>query len=296
MSIVLSWTKKDSDDVLQGYEIYRSTVKATVFDAANKLASSTDKSLVTYTDVTAASDVPYYYGVRSLTIFGNVDSTPVLLVDPSIVGSGSALPTIGDFDDGFIEMYVNEQSFSAAALKILTDQIAKAYPASVFDLTVGPITAGGITSYTVNKFWKNGKVIFAPNHPQGGINGGGITFGDVQTKVIAPLVAAKPRVEIDGIMYDFNFMTVDEAQKYLGCGALSPQSATVTHYTDRVVPKTFNTVNPNGTAFRAFVRNTGDTTYAAQADGAGVLQLFNSTTAVGTWLTPFAWYFTPVLA
>jgi hypothetical protein len=294
MSIVLSWTKKDTDAVLQGYEIYRSTSKATVFDAANKLASSTDKSLVTYTDNAAVSDVPYWYGVRSLTIYGNVDSTPVLLVDPTVVGTGAALPFIGDFDDGLIESYPNEQSFSAAAMKILLEQMQKTFTTGTMDQTLTPVNSAGAAAYQVNKFWKNGKPWFAPNHPQGGITGN-VTVQDINTKLVAPLLAAKPRVEIEGILYEFGVMSKAEAMKYVVGGHTRGQSSTDMHYDDRVVPKSFGWTGPNGVGARVAVRDGGDGVIGFHIETNGVITNFVPSGVISSWPVGIAWYFTPVI-
>lgn len=295
MSIVLSWTKKDTDDVLQGYEIYRSTDKITVFQAANKLTSSTDKSLVTYTDNTAASDVPYWYGIRSLTIFGNVDSTPLMLVDPTIVGSGGALPTVGDFDDGFIESYPNEQAFSAAATKIIMDQMQKTLPGFGLDQNLAPINSAGALSYQVNKFWKNGKVIFAPNHPQGGLFGA-VTAGDMNTKLIIPLATAKPRIEVDGIMYEFNIMTKAEAVKYYGGGHTRTQVDPLYQYVERAVPKSFGWTSPQGQGVRVGVRDGGDGVFGFNIESNGPITFFTTSGNISNWPVGIAWYFTPVLS
>lgn len=292
MAITLTWSKKDTDDILQGYEIYRSTDKTTVFQAGNKLASSNDKSLVSYTDATTFSDVPYWYGVRSLSIYGTVDSTPVLMIDPSNVGMGPVVPMVGDFEDGYVESYVNDQTFTAAANTIYAAQFQKA--GYGIDWSVGPVFSPN-ASYRVNKFWRNGKVLFAPNHPVGGVSGS-ITFGDVQNAVITPLVNAKPRVEIAGIQYDFIIMTWDEAVKYLASGATTMQNQTVNHLTERVVPKTFGNVNPNGTACRVFCRNNGDGTFGIQVDAAGALAKLSAGTQVTSWPVAFPWYFTPALS
>lgn len=293
MSIVLSWNKKDSDAILNGYEIYRSTAKATVFQEANRIATIADKAQVQYTDNATAIDTPYWYGVRSKTVYGDVDSTPLLLVETTNPGYGPVAPVVGDYEDGFVASYPNDTLFTLAAHKIMGDQILKNYAESTLNQTLTP-TNGGITpngGYAVNKYWRNGKPMFAPNHALSCFYQG-VTINDFYTKVVGPLVAAKPQIEIDGVMYEFRVMTRDEFLRYYACGAAINYAEAANHFTDRIVPKTYFRLGPNVCTSRAMVQNTGDNVLAVQVDGAVTTNHTNTNSF--TFPIPIAWYFVPV--
>jgi hypothetical protein len=306
MAIILKWSKKDSDAVLESYEVYRSTVKATVFNAGNLLATLTDKNQIQYTDDAALSDVPYWYGVRSKTIYGNVDSTPTLLVECSNPGPGLVAPVIGDYADGFVYSNFKDQSFTGAAQKIIMDQLLKTWTESAADFGLYPAhtanTDNTVGGYCINKFWKDGKLIFAPNLSMAGIRN--MTAQQSYDTIVKPLMLAKPKVEIDGVLYEFNVMTRAEAMKYNVCGSYKHAAELVNTWTDRVTPKTYSHMLPLGHTARLIhsdlttgVAGAAGTSPCFTIDTAGTLLDILATSNYGTGGgAAVAWYFTPVNA
>lgn len=296
MSIILAWSKKNTDASLVKYEIYRSVDKATVYATPNLLVSITDKNQVAYTDTTTLANTPYWYGIRNVTVTGDADSSPILLVDCTNPGMGGVTPFIGDYQDGYIESYLNDMAFTAAAHKILLDQIYKNYPDTSVDFTYGPISDVVGEGYSVNKFWKDGKLIFAPNHPQLALKNNAITMAIANTNIINPLVAAKPRVEIDGVLYEFRIMNSDEILKYILSGSKRLVTELVNHRTDRTVPKNYTTVGGATYAGNVLCQLSG-TINGYNLSTAGVLTAYVTGYTVGTFAgVPIAWYFTPVNA
>jgi hypothetical protein len=295
MSITLSWTKKDSDAVLEKYEIYRSTDKATLFQAGNLLTTLADKAAVAYVDQTTVFDTPYWYGVRSKTIYGDVDSTPVMLVECTNPGPGKFAPEVGDFADGFVESIYNDQSFTNAANKIIVEQLRKNWvEANVADYSLYPTnTVNTLPAYCINKFWKNGKVLFVPNSPLIGIKT--ITVKQAYDTIIAPLVAAKPRIEIDGAMYEFGILTRADVLRYIACGSYKHAAEVANAWIDRVTPKTFLHVMPQSQTVRTMHGDMVGTSPGVAVSGAGTVGDFNPGDSVtAPWGVNVAWYFTPV--
>lgn len=296
MSIVLSWNKKDADAVLNGYEIYRSTVKASLYQEVNRIAVINDKAQVQYTDATTVYDTPYWYGVRSKTIYGDVDSTALMLVEVTNSGYGAVAPVVGDYEDGFVASYPNEISFTSAANKIINTELLKHYTQANINTTIGPIAGGLVPNggYVLNKFWKNGRMIFAPNHPTGGIAYNNLPHTDFYNKIIAPLLAAKPQVEIEGVMYEFRIMTRDEMLKYIACSSSAAFNHASNLYTDRVVPYSYYQTGSSLLA-RLFHQDTGTSIVGTQVSLSGAItDMLLGGTASNTTVG-IAWYFTPVV-
>jgi hypothetical protein len=297
MSIVLSWNKKDSDDVLNSYEIYRSTVKATLYQEANRIAEIADKAQVEYTDANTQYDTPYWYGVRSKTVYGDVDSTPLLLVEVTNPGYGPVEPVVGDYEDGFVAIYPGEISFTSAASKILNNEMAKYYPATDINSTASP-AAGGISpngGYALNKFWRNGRMIFAPNHPIGGIASSNLSITNFYNNVIAPLIAAKPQVEIEGVLYEFRIMTRDEVLKYNASGCTSLHTQATNRFSDRVAPHSYHNLTPTSYYVRLFHQNTGTGVVGVDISNPTTVPDLTLGSTLGATVVGIAWYFTPVI-
>lgn len=296
MSITLKWSKKDSDAVLDKYEIYRGIDKATLYQAGNLLTTILDKNQIQYTDASALIDVAYWYGIRSKTIYGDVDSTPVLQIDVTNPGFGNVAPTVGDYDDGLVETYYNDNAFTQAASKTIYAQFWKFYvDGTNTDTSLGPTTFTGNPnpSYCVNKFWKNGKIIFAPNHPLMMVKG--MTVLQAMTNIINPLITAKPVVEIEGAMYEFGIMTRDEVLKYIACGQVTSIAYNTNHHTDRVVPKTYKDIGTGSTwIFRSLHAESGDGKPCVNGTPATGVVTYNANADNLASGAGIPWYFTPV--
>lgn len=302
MSIILSWTRKDADAILNNYEVYRALDKdkATLFAASNKIATLANKAQVQYEDLTTSSNVPYWYAIRSKTIYGDIDSTPVMLVECTQPGVGNLAPMIGDFADGFVQAFWNEQAFTAAAQKIITAQLVKNWTdAANGDYTTYPVANpaydSSLGSYCVNKFWKNGKLIFVPNYPTTAIKS--MTVQQAYDTIITPLVLAKPQVEINGVVYEFGILGYADAVIYIASGNNRTLSDLITHYTRRTTPKTYIYTNPTQDTFRLMCGDLGAGGPAFNGNTSTPFAALPGTTALAA-NAPISipWFFTPVNA
>lgn len=103
MAIRLTWSNTYNGNV-SGFKIYRSTVKATVFDPAN-LKAELATEILNYEDTTAVPDIVYYYGVESLTDLGPMKSKPIIAIQYMYTaGPGALKPQRGSYESGILDM------------------------------------------------------------------------------------------------------------------------------------------------------------------------------------------------
>lgn len=244
MSIVLKWVRKDSDEILNGYEIYRSLNKGDVYTAGNLVSSISDKTKIEYIDTTALVNVPYYYGVRNKTIYGNFDAKVILLVDTTNPGYGNGvLPTVGDYEDGWIESFYRDPIVSVGVEKLIATFMTNAGLGA--NIKSGEYLVG-ITAneYNINKFWRDGKLLIVPNHSLFAVIN--MSAKLIADNIITPIIATNPVVEVEGGPCKLNFFTRTEAAKYYLGGAYGADTQLTNHFIQRVIPKTFSTTSVGG--------------------------------------------------
>lgn len=160
MSIKLTWANAYNANVT-GFRLYRSTNKENVYDPANKIADL-ETSTLTYDDSAITPDVPYFYGVESLTPLGTMQAKIITAVQyMNEAGPGSIKIERGNFASGLLAL--SSASFMPDFWELgnLIQRTAIQTRQSV-SIRAGMSAVPGYPESLVGKFSIDGRVVFMP--------------------------------------------------------------------------------------------------------------------------------------
>lgn len=159
MAIRVLWANAYNGNV-SGFRLYRSEVKADLYKPESKMADFATETL-NYEDTTALPDVPYFYGVESLTDLGTMQSKPMVAIQyMNSAGPGSVKLQRGNYESGLLDM--TSVSYMSDLWNIANGVEASALAGlSVLNrVTMGPVP--GYREDLVMKMSVNGKAFFMP--------------------------------------------------------------------------------------------------------------------------------------
>lgn len=160
MPITISWDSYNSSAVAAP-TIYRSEVKAEVFEAGNNIATL-PMPKGSYVDIPPKKDTVYHYGILTPTNLGPMKSRIISVSDMSdSMGPGGIDVLFGTSDFGLISYDSSLSSGLTVGLEYLKSKVASQ---SDIQTRVAVMRAG--QSLTMVKFVRDGKTVLMPNSYQ----------------------------------------------------------------------------------------------------------------------------------
>lgn len=155
MALTIKWRNRNPVDGFQGFELYRSTTKADVFTAANKIATLLP-TVTEYVDSDMNPGSSFYYGVRTLSLDGYyIDGSANLIGWPTEYGYGRTTLMSGSAEMGIYDILPATDFPIAAALTSILDRAG-------FNLLSNTMVTLVFNDVT-NKISYGGKVMFVPS-------------------------------------------------------------------------------------------------------------------------------------
>lgn len=205
MTISVKIDNPNAPGKVSSIEIFRSTSKAQLYDASNKLTTVASDATV-YDDAAAVADVLYYYGVRLILTNGSIDSPAIPSIKKRNLSIGSPAILYGTPELGYMGT-VNELMSHLESTTIAAIRAASLSPSTTSTSQVSPFS---FSDLAVEKMMVNGNIIFIPTFPAFFINSSSIPLTDVFFQHFEAL----PIVEYQGYRFKLDLLTVDEVELF----------------------------------------------------------------------------------
>lgn len=205
MTISVKIDNPNAPGKVSSIEIFRSTSKAQLYDASNKLTTVAPDTTV-YDDAAAVVDVLYYYGVRLILTNGSIDSPAIPSIKKRSLSIGSPTILHGTPELGYmgtVNELMSEMEGATVAAILAASLTTATSPSSLY-------SPFALSDLAVEKMMVNGNIIFIPTFPVVFPSSSNISL----TNAFFQYFEATPIIEYQGYRFKLDLLTVAEVELF----------------------------------------------------------------------------------